>query len=54
MRAMMSPDRQAKRAQQSPPSQRCGRQDVAVRVIRTAGGAEVASGEPLGRARATC
>ena len=34
---------------EAPPCQRCGRRDVAVRVIRTAGGAEVTSGEPVGR-----
>ena len=34
---------------ESPPCQRCGRREVAVRVIRTAGGAERASGEPVGR-----
>ena len=53
MRAMMSPDRLATRAPQSPPCQRCGSREVAVLVVRTAGGAELASGEPLGRARAT-
>ena len=36
---------------EAPPCQRCGRRDVAVRVIRTAGGAEVTSGEPVGRDR---
>ena len=34
---------------EAPPCQRCGRREVAVRVIRTAGGAEVASGKPVGR-----
>ena len=34
---------------ESPPCQRCGRREVAVRVIRTAGGAERASGKPVGR-----
>ena len=34
---------------EAPPCQRCGRREVAVRVIRTAGGAEVVSGERWGR-----
>ncbi len=37
---------------EAPPCQRCGRREVAVRVIRAAGGAEVASGEPVGRGMA--